>query len=239
MAKRVLCILLAAFAGAYGYEQYLSYEEKKYEERLQSSSFHRQFYEEIRRAKRHERNPQKNELSLAVLIDKEVKGEWERKWVTKNWEDHLFAAIEDATQEFRKEFGIGFSPTLVDSWDSPDGRTNKNFLLLYGTLHAKPTDLVLLCTGQDIDGGIGELEGKYALVNATYSARAQRLVIQHEISHLLGADHVPDAYLFRFYLMHPQMTWMSTRTWDGDSKKRIRKNIKLRFREKNNAQISS
>jgi len=233
-----MSVLLAAFIGVYGYEQYQIYTEERYRENLQDPLFQQAFREEVMRAKRRERLPQKNELSLAVLVDKEVKGEWERRWLTKNWENHLFAAIDDTSQEFRKEFGMGFSPTTIDVWDSPDEITNGDLLLRYGTMYWAPTDLVLLCTGQAIDGGIAELGGKYALINATYNKWSQRHLIQHEVSHLLGAEHVPDEYFLGFYLMHPQMNWMSTRTWDRENKKRIQKNIKMRLAEKEHAPLS-
>lgn len=229
MVKKAMSILLAAFAGAYAYEQYQSSAEERYREKLQNPLFLQAFSEEVMKARRRERLPQKNELSLTVLIDKEVKGEWNRRLLTKNWEEHLFTAIDDTAGEFRNEFGIGLVPARIDIWDSPDEITHKNLLLRYGTNYRTSTDLVLLCTGQAIDGGVAEVGGKYALVDATYSKWQQRLLIQHEISHLLGAEHVPDEYIFGFYLMHPQMSWMSTRTWDRENKKKIKRNIKIRL----------
>ncbi|MBI4440977.1 hypothetical protein HY639_02305 [Candidatus Woesearchaeota archaeon] len=241
--KKALSLLLS---GALCALIYNDYKENQYRQHLASPAFRQSFAEDMTRAKRRERPVKSDEFSLAIIVDKEVKAQWERYPASLSWDDNLFNAVEETSRRFHAEFGVGFAPTYIASWDSPDEINNADVLLLYGKslgrLIPRKTDMVLFCTGQELVArqhyilGIAESPGRYVLVNATYMQRTQTLVIQHELSHTLNADHTDDFFWNRYYLMYPGYSMFSTGTWDDWNKRKMRQVIGER---RKHAQVSS
>lgn len=221
--------------GIIGYSAYYCYEEKTYLDKINSPAFKIEFQQEIEKAKKREQIPTKKQFSLAVLVDKEVKGVYER--TNENWENELFEAINESNEKLKKEFNIELVISSINGWDSPDSVNDKDELFISRYAYPTNADFVILCTGQDINGGIAEYCGKYTLINATYLKPAETLVILHEISHLLGARHVVEREEYESYLMYPELSSNTKIIWDDESTNHIKRNIRYRLAIKQNAQI--
>lgn len=221
--------------GIIGYATYTYYEEKEYLDKINLPKFKIEFQQDIEKARKREQVPTKEQFSLAILVDKEVKGMYEKK--NENWENRLFEAINEANYNLKKEFNIELVVSSVKEWDSPDYIRNIDDLFLSRYAYPVDADFVILCTGQYINGGIAEYRGRYTLINATYPKQVETFVILHEVSHLLGARHVVERDEYESYLMYPELSSKTKIIWDNDSTIYIKRNIRYRLTLKQNAQI--
>lgn len=126
---------------------------------------------------------------LAILVDKEF---IERYNSEETWWGHFCSEMNFVDEKFNSKFGIDFDVDSVQYFELPAGCPNDMvFLYYYVLLHHKPGqfDAFVYLSGKDCGKSLGvtEMLGNFVVAAPNKKVPLKR-VLQHEFSHLYGAE---------------------------------------------------
>ena len=130
-------------------------------------------------------------IDLAVLVDREFIKRYSSK---ETWWEHFCSEMDFVDKNFNDRFGIDFDVDAVSYLELPEGCPDDLiFFISWLSLRYKPGqfDAFVYLSGRDCSGylGITEMLGNFVVATPNKIAPLRR-VLQHEFSHLYGAEDV-------------------------------------------------